>query len=127
MKQTNKRAIKQPIRMILLFFGIVLLCTALFSLRAEATVSSSGICGENLTWTVEDTTLTISGTGPMYDYSEENPAPWYANRFSLRTFHIEEGITKIGDYAFYQQLFSGSVILPKSITKAAKHLEKLTV
>ena len=117
MKQTNKRAIKQPIRMILLFFGIVLLCTALFSLRAEATVSSSGICGENLTWTVEDTTLTISGTGPMYDYSEENPAPWYANRFSLRTFHIEEGITKIGDYAFYQQLFSGSVILPKSITK----------
>ena len=28
----------------------------------------SGKCGDNLTWTLEDEVLTISGTGDMYTY-----------------------------------------------------------
>ncbi|MBQ7301205.1 MAG: hypothetical protein IJW77_15370, partial [Clostridia bacterium] len=47
-------------------------------------VPSSGTCGENLTWTLVDGVLTISGTGDMYDYDSTHwdyypnvePAPW---------------------------------------------------
>lgn len=62
---------------------------------AEAT---SGTCGENLTWVLEGDTLTISGTGPMYDYSETNPAPWTGA--SVKLVEVQAGATTIGNYAF---------------------------
>ena len=50
--------------------------------------AASGECGDNLTWSIDDEfgTLTISGTGAMWDYEEisENngnwrtAAPWYS-------------------------------------------------
>ena len=70
-----------------------------FPVSAEV---ETGICGDNLTWTWDGSTylLTISGTGPMYDYSEENPAPW-ADKAGLTNYiDIQEGVTRIGDYAF---------------------------
>ncbi len=33
-------------------------------------------CGDNLTWTVEEGVLTVSGTGDMWDYTYDSPAPW---------------------------------------------------
>ena len=64
---------------------------------ASALASDFKKCGENLTWSVVDGVLTISGTGDMYDYSGDNPAPW-SN--VLREIIIEPGVTSIGDYAF---------------------------
>ena len=61
-------------------------------------------CGKNITWTLsEDGTLTLLGTGPMYDYSAEeiNYAPWYENRASVKKIVVGEGITYIGNEAFY--------------------------
>ena len=48
--------------------------------------ATSGKCGENLTWSVDaEGTLTISGTGAMWDYTSvsedgnwRTTAPWYA-------------------------------------------------
>lgn len=37
---------------------------------AEEEAPTSGTCGVNLTWRLEDGTLMISGTGAMYDYAE---------------------------------------------------------
>lgn len=60
----------------------------------------SGTCGENLTWTLDDSgTLTISGTGAMTNYSSFGP--WYNNRLSINSVVIEDGVTSIGNYAFY--------------------------
>ena len=60
-----------------------------------STIVASGTCGDNLTWTLDDnSTLTISGTGKMYDYSE---APWYTYSSSITTAIIEDGVTSIGD------------------------------
>ena len=78
------------------------LCTALMtvvcmSVNAQAT---SGSCGANATWSYESTTLTISGTGEMYDYAY-GEAPWYADYASTMTsLVIEDGITSIGNNAF---------------------------
>lgn len=32
--------------------------------------TNTGTCGENLTWTIEDGVLTISGTGEMNSYAD---------------------------------------------------------
>jgi hypothetical protein len=62
----------------------------------------SGSCGANLTWAydVASATLTISGTGEMQDYTEDNSAPWHKLRAKMRVVKISDGVTSIGDWAF---------------------------
>jgi hypothetical protein len=62
---------------------------------------AGGACGENLKWTLLDGTLIIYGTGVMEDYSLANPAPWSSHSATIETVIIEEGITGIGERAFY--------------------------
>ena len=45
-------------------------------------------------------TLTISGTGAMADYNSDNQ-PWKDFRGDITSVVIEDGVTSIGDYAFY--------------------------
>ena len=74
-------------------------------------------CGENLTWTLDDGTLTISGTGKMDNYSlYDEKAPWYSSRELIRKVIIEEGVTTIGKYALYFCESLTSVIIPNSVT-----------
>ena len=76
----------------------------------------SGSCGENLTWTYVENiqTLTISGTGPMYDFSPSN-SPWYQYRTNIRTVNMNEGITSIGRNALRDCSELTSVAIPNSI------------
>lgn len=61
----------------------------------------SDSCGDSLYWYLEeDGTLTIQGSGDMYDYSRSSPAPWYAYRDQIRAV-IVTGASSIGNYAFY--------------------------
>ena len=72
---------------------------------------TSGTCGDNLTWSLDsDGTLTISGTGDMWDYSHygtpRNPAPWVTmgqwnwENNTINKVVIGEGVTSVGDEAF---------------------------
>ena len=95
-----------------------------YALPGDDGAVASGKCGENLTWSidVEGGTLTISGTGAMWDYTDivENgmihtTAPWYA--YSPVKLILEEGISHIGDYAFEGcSSITGSLTLPESLT-----------
>lgn len=59
----------------------------------------SGTCGIHLTWVLEcDSTLRISGTGEMSDYST---SPWNSLKNIIKHVVIEEGVTSIGNNAFY--------------------------
>ena len=80
--------------------------------------STSGTCGDNLTWNLNEGVLTISGTGDMYDYEdgwdpEAYAAPWSGLEFG--TVIIEEGVTGIGNNAF---MWSGvnTVSIADSVT-----------
>ena len=63
-----------------------------------AATSTSGKTGD-CTWTLNGTKLTISGHGIMNNYSSSNTSPWGKE---ITEAVIEEGVTNIGDYAFYQ-------------------------
>ena len=77
----------------------------------------SGICGDALEWYYDGstTTLTISGTGPMYDYDEDTP-PWYELSDSVSKVVIENGVTYIGNYAFSGMETISLVTIPNSVT-----------
>ena len=108
-----------------LFLSIVL-CLALAAPALAADGGSSGSCGDNLTWTLgTDGTLTISGKGPMYDYEfsdqfymggwGQSSAPWYLYWYDIKEVVIEEGVTSIGEYAFFYCEAIESVTIPKSV------------
>ena len=67
-------------------------------------------------WTLEDGTLTISGTGAMYNFSYPDYAPWYSSHSSIKTVDIKQGVTSIGDWAFYWCSSLTSVTIPSSVT-----------
>ena len=77
----------------------------------------SGTCGDNLTWTFDDFTgtLTISGIGEMYDYDFDN-RPWGDFIESINAVVIENGVTTIGNYAFEYCNSLTSVIIGDSVT-----------
>lgn len=66
----------------------------------------SGTCGENLTWVFDEEsgTLTINGTGAMYDYAplgenSENESP-FSGADVITSVIVNEGVTYIGSNAF---------------------------
>ena len=61
----------------------------------------SGEFGENVTWALNTTTgdLVIAGSGTTWDYSSQE-LPWGDYARYIRTVTVEDGITRIGHYAF---------------------------
>ncbi len=93
---------------------IVLTCDTTFT--AEFAQTYSGQCGDNLYWNYAEHTLTISGTGTMYDYGG-NDIPWLLFRDTTDAVVLEQGITHIGSYAFYDCTGLTSITIPEGVTE----------
>lgn len=63
--------------------------------------ATSGTCGEELAWSFEDGTLTISGNGNMTTYAENSVVPWYSLTEEISSVIIGNDVTSISPYAFY--------------------------
>ena len=73
----------------------------------------SGQCGDGLTWRVDDKgTLTISGSGAMWDMDETGY--WFG--IPITSVVIDEGVTSIGAYAFAGCTSVTSLTIPASVT-----------
>lgn len=83
--------------------------------NAASTEYASGECGDNLTWEYEDEVLTIGGTGNMWDY-EYGAVPWNDYMFAITQLELEDGITSIGDSAFWFFYISGELMIPEGVT-----------
>lgn len=60
-------------------------------------------------------TLTLSGTGAIPNFTSDRLPSWSTHQDSINTIIIENGITSIGDYAFYQSK-ALNVYIPDSVT-----------
>ena len=90
----------------------------------QAIELAHGTCGKNCTWTLNDAgILTISGTGGMDQfYPYDTPGiPWAEWKEQIQTVIIEEGITEIGECAFFDMEQVKNVSFPKTLEKIGNH------
>mgnify|MGYP002799109859 FL=1 len=112
--------------------ALVLLFGLVFSLNSTAwalhngpvSYNDSGVCGEDVTYRVEDGTLYIQGTGDMYDYFDTDRSRLW-DLFSFTRVKIASGVTSVGSGAFYYSAGNGSplteVILPDTLGKIGEN------
>lgn len=97
---------------------ILLLCEASFTGGGMAFATPASL-GNGVTWEISGTTLTIGyegeESGVMPDYASETDMPWNGSKTSITSIVVEEGVTRIGNYAFAGCTASESVSLPNSM------------
>lgn len=78
-----------------------------YGINAYAAVCSGecGANGDNVTWRLNTDTgvLDISGSGEMIDYTDAfgDAPPWHYYNRDIKIVNINNGVTSIGNYAFY--------------------------
>lgn len=92
---------------------------------------SEGACGDNLTWILDNKgTLKISGSGDMYDY--KHYGPWHLSNKEISKVVLEDGVTSIGTFAFYD-CWMTEILIPASVTEIGTYafhgcrLESITI
>ena len=108
-------------RILSLVLVMAMLCAFMPCIAQAASSGTCGADGDNVTWTLDDNgTLTISGEGDMMDYVHDYPyyyfAPWHGSHSNITEVLIEQGVTSIGDCAFFECDSLTSVTIPDSVT-----------
>ena len=89
------------------FLSSVLMCANVFA-------AATGRCGDSITWTLDDSgNLTLSGSGEMWNYGYVT-SPF--KDYGIKTVTIGDGITSIGECAFYSCRGLTELALPNSVT-----------
>ena len=96
----------------------------------ESDYDATGTTGDCY-WKLKGTTLTIYGNGAMGDYTYKSASPWSTD---ITEIIIEDGVTSIGTYAFYNCSSLTSVTIPDSVTningyafRSCSSLESITI
>lgn len=95
-----------------------------------ALAGNNGSIGENLKWAfTDDGTLTISGTGEMEHAEGNSGYAWGTDNHTLdrsliKKVVVEEGVTTLGEYIFWDCQNLTEVSLPKSLTALRKECFK---
>lgn len=93
-----------------------------FTFKSTTPKALEGICGDGVTYKLTvDGTLTVSGNGSMYSFDGGN-MPWYkyvsGNKdYVIREVKILDGVTNIGENAFYGCTSLTKVTLSSSVTE----------
>ena len=102
---------------------ICLLFVAFLLLKGTSAYATvyNGVCGENVSWTLDSETkvLTISGTGDMYhDGHFSDSLHWHGQKLTttIQSVMIEPGVTSIGYWAFANCTNLKTISLPDGIT-----------
>ena len=86
-----------------------------FSDKSSEIVGSG--TSSNMNWNLNGNgVLTITGTGKMPNYGSSDQ-PWYKYKEDIRRVIVGEGITSVGNQAFYQYNNISKVTIPSTVTK----------
>lgn len=90
---------------------------------------TSGTCGENVVWSFDEATgtLTISGEGPMDDYSGQITLPWQDFIQDIRSLVVKPGVTTVGNTTLSGAMRLERVELPEGITSIGNAAFDLTL
>lgn len=112
------------------FKGVCSVCLAAFLAFPMASLpsvfadqNSSGVCGtsgseNDVTYEISsEGVLKIGGKGVMKDYSTSDKAPWSKKVSEITSIEIGEGVTSIGDYAFYGLSNVETVTIPTKMSR----------
>lgn len=94
---------------------MILVSSSMIVLADDADATNASGTSGNITWTLADGTLTLTGTGAMSTYSGSNQ-PWYEYRTEISSVVIGQGITSIGAFSFYGCSSLTSVTIPSGVT-----------
>ena len=99
-----------------LHLDAVFFCDAEFK-DGKFLLPSSGKCGDNLAWKFDQQTgtLTISGSGAMYDFTEDN-MPWANHIAAITSIELPDGLTTFGTNAFRNCAGVQAIQIPTSLT-----------
>lgn len=101
-------------RLVACLLVVLLVLPAAPIVRADG---ESGACGDQLSWSLSAGTLTITGSGAMTDFTEKDMAPWYGLRSQIVRLELPEGLSAIGDLAFYGCDKLTAVVIPVSVRR----------
>lgn len=115
MKKNLKRGLSVLLSLVLVLSTFFAVDTSL--VNAAATTKG----GDNITYTLSNGVLTLTGSGPMYDFRASNlgsnkKPPWQDKNETITKVVVNEGITTIGDYSFFNCVNLTTVELPSTIT-----------
>lgn len=113
---------KQQLNRIFSFLLALVFCVGLFAAWAVPTsaAETSGTCGNDLSWSFENNRLTISGSGDMTDYNQVNMPPWHEFREEILYLTLPDGLTSVGNLAFYDCVNLTAVTIPATVTDIGK-------
>ncbi len=105
------------IRIAALALTVVMLCLTLASCGGAKVDDASGESGD-LSWayTSENKTLTIMGNGEMSDFEGAGDVEWTSVLAGVQRLVVKEGVTTIGNYAFYGMPAMTEIELPETLT-----------
>ena len=117
---------KTSLKIATALFSVIFVLSVFPNVRVNAEDEGyGGTCGDNLEWTyeVETDTLTITGEGPMYDYTFTDPthrSPFSTMEvesiFEIKKVVIGSGVTSIGTDAFNYCRHLTNISIPDSVT-----------
>ena len=91
------------------------------AVNAQTTWNIGTPTATDVTATLTGGTLTISGTGKMQDFASST-IPWSSVSNSITALVIQNGVTNIGNYAFYNcSGLTGTLTIPDSVTSIGNY------
>lgn len=101
-----------------LSLSFVMMITAMFGFAVTSFADQTFVCGDKITanFNKETGTLTLSGTGDMFDYTAGSAPEWTkVYMYKVESVVINEGITSVGNWAFANMNYLTTVSFPSTL------------